>query len=113
MRTTTSSCRGAVLKYLIGGLWTYGGRVSDNMDRRVLVTYLSEYMGDFLIDTCQKFYFSQAGFAMICRSRPLENYQKHIEKLPLTNSPAVFGLHPNAEIGFWPECDEEHVGQSY
>ena len=32
---------------------------------------------------------------------PLENYQKHIEKLPLTNSPAVFGLHPNAEIGFY------------
>jgi dynein heavy chain len=89
------------LKYLIGDAM-YGGRVSDNMDRRVLVTYLSEYMGDFLFDTCQKFYFSQAGFAYdLPEPGPLENYQKHIEKLPLTNSPAVFGLHPNAEIGFY------------
>merc|ERR1719424_619987 len=47
------------LKYLIGDAM-YGGRVSDNMDRRVLVTYLAEYMGDFLFDTCQKFYFSNA-----------------------------------------------------
>jgi len=89
------------LKYLIGDAM-YGGRVSDNMDRRVLVTYLAEYMGDFLFDTCQKFYFSNAGFDYdLPEPGPLENYQRHIEKLPLTNSPAVFGLHPNAEIGFY------------
>jgi dynein heavy chain len=28
----------------------YGGRVTDDNDRRVLVTYLDEYMGDFLFD---------------------------------------------------------------
>merc|ERR1712023_256943 len=42
------------LKYLIGDAM-YGGRVSDNLDRRVLKTYLEEYMGDFLFDDCQKF----------------------------------------------------------
>jgi len=31
----------------------------------------------------------------------LENYTDMVEKLPLTNSPAVFGLHPNAEIGYF------------
>lgn len=36
----------------------YGGRVSDDMDRRILKTYLEEYMGDFLFDNCQKFSFS-------------------------------------------------------
>jgi dynein heavy chain, axonemal len=40
----------------------YGGRVSDDMDRRVLVTYLEEFMGDFWFDDCQKFYFSREGF---------------------------------------------------
>lgn len=37
------------LKYLIGEAM-YGGRVTDDWDRRVLMTYLEEYMGDFLFD---------------------------------------------------------------
>ncbi len=40
------------LKYLIGDAM-YGGRVSDDFDRRVLVCYLDEYMGDFLFDDNQ------------------------------------------------------------
>lgn len=36
----------------------YGGRVTDNKDRRVLMTYLEEYFGDFIFDTNQKFFFS-------------------------------------------------------
>jgi len=40
----------------------YGGRVSDDMDRRILKTYLEEYMGDFLFDDCEKFTFSRTGF---------------------------------------------------
>jgi dynein heavy chain len=39
----------ASLKYLIGEAM-YGGRVTDGYDRRVLITYLEEYMGDFLFD---------------------------------------------------------------
>ncbi|TNJ28292.1 putative Dynein heavy chain [Giardia muris] len=42
------------LKYLIG-LCMYGGRVSDNFDRRVLSTYMDEYLGDFLFDTHNPF----------------------------------------------------------
>ena len=89
------------LKYLIGDAM-YGGRVSDNFDRRILVTYLDEYMGDFLFDDCQKFFFSRVGFDYTTPEwGPLENYTAMIETLPLVNSPAVFGLHPNAEIGFY------------
>ena len=35
----------------------YGGRAIDNFDRRVLNTYMSEYMGDFIFDTFQPFHF--------------------------------------------------------
>ena len=35
----------------------YGGRVSDSYDRRVLITYLDEFFGDFLFDTFQPFHF--------------------------------------------------------
>ncbi|KUF89894.1 Dynein heavy chain [Phytophthora nicotianae] len=89
----------------------YGGRVSDDYDRRILTTYLSEYMGDFLFDDCQRFYFSRSGFDYVLPgalngnsstlSLQLEDYVATVETLPLTNSPAVFGLHPNAEIGYY------------
>ena len=38
----------------------YGGRVTDDFDRRILVTYLDEYMGDFIFDKNNVFLFSQA-----------------------------------------------------
>jgi Dynein heavy chain C-terminal domain/Dynein heavy chain AAA lid domain/Dynein heavy chain region D6 P-loop domain len=44
------------LRYLIGEAM-YGGRVSDAFDRRVLTTYLDEYLGDFLFDEFQSFHF--------------------------------------------------------
>ena len=44
------------LRYLIGEAM-YGGRVSDAYDRRVLTTYLDEYLGDFLFDEFQPFHF--------------------------------------------------------
>lgn len=44
------------LKYLIGEVM-YGGRVIDDYDRRIVATYMDEYMGDFLFDTFQPFHF--------------------------------------------------------
>ena len=38
----------------------YGGRVTDFYDRRVLNTYLNEYMGDFIFDDNQPFFFSRS-----------------------------------------------------
>jgi dynein heavy chain, axonemal len=35
----------------------YGGRAIDYFDRRVLNTYMNEYMGDFIFDTFQPFHF--------------------------------------------------------
>ena len=46
----------ASLKHLIGDA-IYGERVTDDYDRRVLVTYLVEYMGDFLFDKNRELFF--------------------------------------------------------
>ena len=95
----------------------YGGRVTDKFDRRVLTTYLNEYMGDFLFDTFQPFRFFED--ESVCYELPpmereklvgkqnmivplaVEDFGEFIEKnIKLTNSPSVFGLNPNAEIGY-------------
>ena len=94
------------LKYLIGDAM-YGGRVSDAFDRRVLATYLEEFMGDFLFDDGNHFYFSRAGFDYdLPGLGDLGVYTAKVESLPLTNGPAVFGLHPNAEIGYFTDASK-------
>jgi dynein heavy chain, axonemal len=111
------------LKYLIGDAM-YGGRVSDAFDRRVLTTYLDEYFGDFLFDTGNKFYFattqvpsSTGGPASTFAydlpdfqgpaANRIETYTSKVEELPLTNGPGVFGLHANAEIGYFSAASKE------
>jgi hypothetical protein len=64
----------STLRYLIGEAM-YGGRVSDSFDRRVLSTYLDEYMGDFLFDKFQPFAFYTSSDRSVCYSIP-EDGQK-------------------------------------
>ena len=90
------------LRYLIGEAM-YGGRVTDDFDRRVLMTYLKEYFGDFIFDKNQKFYFSQqkAFDYVIPENSTVEKYLEYIiGNIPMYQSPTVFGLHPNAEIQY-------------
>ena len=64
------------LKYLIGEAM-YGGRVTDSYDRRILNTYLDEYMGDFLFDKNRVFQFAEIkGFTYKVPDEPhnLENF---------------------------------------
>ncbi|GLI59150.1 hypothetical protein VaNZ11_000978 [Volvox africanus] len=90
------------LRYLIGEAM-YGGRVSDSYDRRILITYLDEYLGDFLFDTFQPFHFYACKDYVISipTSGPRDVYLKTIEALPLVQSPEAFGLHANADISYY------------
>merc|ERR1719473_720441 len=96
------------LRYLIGEAM-YGGRVTDSYDRRVLVTYLEEYMGDFLYDENVKFFFSRAGFDCDLHVEGnVASYNSQIIGLPINQSPAVFGLHANAEINYFINSSKEN-----
>ncbi|PNH08033.1 Dynein-1-alpha heavy chain, flagellar inner arm I1 complex [Tetrabaena socialis] len=90
------------LRYLIGEAM-YGGRVSDSYDRRILTTYLDEYLGDFLFDTFQpfRFYTCKDYEIAIPQSGGRDVYLKAIEALPLVQSPEAFGLHANADISYY------------
>ncbi|CAK9806047.1 Dynein axonemal heavy chain 10 [Anthophora plagiata] len=99
------------LKYLIGEVM-YGGRVIDSYDRRVSQTYMDEYFGDFLFDSFQPFHFYQDEHVdyVIPPEGERDDYLQFIEELPLVNSPEVFGLHPNAEIGYFTQAAKEMWG---
>lgn len=92
------------LKYLIGEAM-YGGRVTDDFDRRVLITYLDEYMGDFIFDKNpdREFFFSKTEEYKYGLPKQLnyEGFQLAISEIPIINSPSVFGLNPNAEITYF------------
>lgn len=96
------------LRYLIGEAM-YGGRVSDGYDRRILTTYLDEYLGDFLFDTFQPFHFfvNEAVDYCVPALGPRDVYTAAIEALPLVQSPEVFGLHANADIQYYTNATKD------
>ncbi|XP_078523750.1 dynein axonemal heavy chain 10 isoform X2 [Lissotriton helveticus] len=93
------------LKYLIGEVM-YGGRAIDSFDRRILSTYMEEYLGDFIFDTFQPFHFYKNEEVDYCIPEGTDKdvFVDEIESLPLANTPEVFGLHSNAEIGYYTQA---------
>ena len=88
------------LRYLIGEAM-YGGRVSDDYDRRVLKTYLKEYMGDFIFE--KTFFFSRAGgfdYTLPASNADLKSANEMISTIPISQVPGVFGLDANAEVTY-------------
>lgn len=80
----------------------YGGRVTDDHDRRVLVCYLSEYLGEFIFDENQRFYFAKGAYNYeIPSEETFELTLEYIDNLPIFTPPSVFGLHSNAEISYF------------
>ncbi|CAK1584360.1 unnamed protein product [Parnassius mnemosyne] len=98
----------ATLKYLFGEVM-YGGRVIDDFDRRVVGTYMDEYLGEFLFDKFQPFHFykDETFDYVIPPDGERDDYIEFIDTLPLANTPEVFGLHPNAEIGYFSQAVRE------
>ena len=96
------------LKYLIGEAM-YGGRVTDEFDRRVLNTYLDEFMGDFLFDRNNEFMFAKTSH--FSYKLPVfdnvEQLAARNEQLPIFDEPGIFGLNPNAEITYFSNSAKE------
>jgi dynein heavy chain len=74
----------------------YGGRVTDDKDKRLISTILRGYINpNMLIDG---FKLSESGVYVSPEPGVQADYLNYIESLPLTPNPEVFGLHENAEI---------------
>ena len=83
--------------YMTGHI-NYGGRVTDDWDRRCLISLLRQYSNNDILEDGYK--FSESGIYFAPTNGSLDVYRNYIDTLPLIDNPEVFGLHPNADLTF-------------
>lgn len=81
------------LRYMIGEI-QYGGRVTDDFDKRLLNTLTRHWFNDAVLrGDCQLY----QGYPVL-HFKTLAQYLEALEAFPDPDSPQVFGLHSNANI---------------
>merc|ERR1712167_362550 len=92
----------ADLKYIFGEIM-YGGHIVNDYDRVLANTYLDFYMKEQLLDEMEMYPFAEdekdCSF-MSPAPTIYERYIEHIDQGITQETPAAYGLHPNAEIDF-------------
>lgn len=81
------------LRYMLGEV-QYGGRVTDDYDKRLLNTFAKVWFGDFMFDEDFKFY---TGYKIL-RFKYIEAYIEKINEMANIDPPQAYGLHSNADI---------------
>ncbi|XP_033114673.1 dynein heavy chain 3, axonemal-like isoform X5 [Anneissia japonica] len=84
------------LVYLTGEC-NYGGRVTDDQDRRLIMSLLTNFYNKDIISE-EGYKFSESGDYYCPPDGPYSSYLDYIRSLPLSPHPEVFGLHENADI---------------
>ncbi|ESO88893.1 hypothetical protein LOTGIDRAFT_125424 [Lottia gigantea] len=84
------------LTYLTGEC-NYGGRVTDDYDRRLIMSILKIFYCQEIIDN-DNYKFSDSGLYYAPVKGSYQHYLKYVRQLPLIPHPEVFGLHENADI---------------
>ncbi|NXC10996.1 DYH9 protein, partial [Orthonyx spaldingii] len=89
------------LRYLVGEIM-YGGHITDDWDRRLCKTYLEEFIKPEMLEgeLCLAPGFPLPG------NMDYNGYHQYIDDALPAESPHLYGLHPNAEIGFLTQRSE-------
>ncbi|XP_074975478.1 dynein axonemal heavy chain 9 isoform X4 [Caretta caretta] len=90
------------LRYLFGEIM-YGGHITDDWDRRLCKTYLEEFIKPEMLEGEL---FLAPGFPLP-GNMDYNGYHQYIDNALPAESPYLYGLHPNAEIGFLTQTSEK------
>ncbi|XP_054939233.1 dynein axonemal heavy chain 1-like [Physeter macrocephalus] len=85
-----------VLKYTAGEI-NYGGRVTDDWDRRCVMNILEDFYSPAVLFP-EHSYSASGVYHQIQPTYDLNGYLSYIKSLPLNDMPEIFGLHDNANI---------------
>jgi dynein heavy chain len=85
------------LNYATGHI-NYGGRVTDDWDRRCIMSILSIYFVPKILEN--GYGFSKSGKYYAPPDGTLEDVKNYFSSLPPTDDPEVFGMHDNANVTF-------------
>ncbi|XP_051768758.1 dynein axonemal heavy chain 1 [Ctenopharyngodon idella] len=87
-----------VLKYTAGEI-NYGGRVTDNWDRRCILNILEDFYCPAVLGL-EHIYSPSGEYRQISTENNVKGYLTYFRGLPINDSPEIFGLHDNANISF-------------
>nr|AML30859.1 axonemal inner arm dynein heavy chain 3 [Marsilea vestita] len=89
-----------VIRFLCGEI-NYGGRVTDDKDRRLMNNLLHKFIiPEVIVST--KYSFSESGVYYVPDATNVNTFVQYVKELPLVPKPEIFGLHENADI----TCDQ-------
>lgn len=88
----------STLQYMICEV-QYGGRITDAYDRFLFNSYGALWMSENVLK--DGYIFSDHGFSYkMLKTDSIETIRNFVSTMPASDSPEVFGLHPNADLTF-------------
>lgn len=86
------------VRYMLGEV-QYGGRVTDDYDKRLLNTFAKVWFSDRMFDDEFAFYNGPQPYR-IMKYKMQEDYLAEISQMNVVDNPQVYGLHANADITY-------------
>lgn len=88
----------STVRYMLGEV-QYGGRVTDDYDKRLLNTFAKVFFSEKMFDEDYTFFAGPPPYKVM-RFKTQEEYLASISEMDVVDLPQVYGLHPNADITY-------------